>query len=252
MESDSTRISELLVGLGGVEVLTVEEQPGGPLRVSVRRMASRPPCESCGGVLWSDGDKQVELVDLPSFGRSVCLVWHKRRWRCHNRECPAGTMTEQAAEIAAPREQLTARAGRWATRQAGKGRPIKDIAEELGCSWHPVNLSMRRWGEALLEADKTRIGKVTALGLDETLMYKRGPFKTKAWATSIVDTATGRLLDVVTGRTAVAATRWIMGRPLEWRAAIRWAVPGSLRRLPGGFRHRCAPRPSGSGPVSAW
>lgn len=174
MESDSTRICELLVGLGDVRILTVDEQPGGPLRISVRRTTPRPPCGSCGGRLWSDGDKQVELVDLPSFGRSVRLVWHKRRWRCHNRECPAGTVTEQAAEISAPRERLTTRAGRWATRQTGKGRPIKDIAEELGCSWHPVNLSVRRWGEALLEADKTRIGRVTALGLDETSGVQAG------------------------------------------------------------------------------
>ena len=65
------------------------------------------------------------------------------------------------------------------TRQTGKGRPIKDIAEELGCSRHPVNLSVRRWGEALLEADKTRIGKVAELGLDETLMYKRDRSKPK-------------------------------------------------------------------------
>ena len=46
--------------------------------------------------MWSDGDKRVELVDLPSFGRVVRLVWHKRRWRCKDRECSAGTVTEQA------------------------------------------------------------------------------------------------------------------------------------------------------------
>ena len=152
------------------------------------------------------------------------MVWHKRRRRCKNRECPAGTVTEQDALIAPPRERLTTRAGRWATRQIGKGRPIKDIAEELGCSWHTVNLSVRRWGEALLEADKKRIGQAEALGLDETLMWKKGRFKTKAWATSIVDTSEGRLLDVVPGRTAAGAVRWIMRRPPSWRAAIRWAV----------------------------
>ena len=54
------------------------------------------------GELWSDSDQRVELVDLPSFGRVVQLIWHKRQWRYPNRECPSGAFTEQASEIAAP------------------------------------------------------------------------------------------------------------------------------------------------------
>ena len=88
MESDLTRICEQLVGLDGVEVLTVDDQPRDALlRVHIRRTTERPTCGSCAGPLWSDGDKKTELVDLSSFGRAVRLVWHKRRWRCHNREC---------------------------------------------------------------------------------------------------------------------------------------------------------------------
>ena len=64
-----------------------------------------------------------------------------------------GSATEQDPAIAPVRERLTARAGRWATRQAGRGRPVKDVASELGCSWHPVNASVRRWGGALIDAD---------------------------------------------------------------------------------------------------
>ena len=72
--------------------------------------------------------------------------------------------------IAPPRERLTTRAGRWATRQAGCGRPLKEVASELGCSWHPVNASVRRWGEAFIDADTERIRGTEALGLDEHLM----------------------------------------------------------------------------------
>ena len=122
------------------------------------------------------------------------------------------------------RERLTARAGRWATRQASRGRPVKDVASELGCSWHPVNASVRRWGGALIDADTARISDVIALGLDETLMWRRGPFRTKAWSTGIVDVASGQLLDMVRGRTAKAPTRWLLRRPRNWRAGIRWAV----------------------------
>ena len=67
MEYDPTRMCELLVGLGDVEVLSVGDEGGGPLRVHVRCRAARPPCGGCGGSLWSDGERAVVLVDLPAF-----------------------------------------------------------------------------------------------------------------------------------------------------------------------------------------
>ena len=90
---------ELLVGLGDVEVLSVDDEGGGPLRVHVRCRAARPVCGGCGGLLWSDGERAVVLVDLPAFGMPVRLVWHKRRWRCPRRGCGAGTVTEADREI---------------------------------------------------------------------------------------------------------------------------------------------------------
>ena len=224
MEVDPTRMCELLVGLGDVEVLGVDDEAGAPLGVHIRRRAPRPACGECGGPLWSDGEREVELVDLPAFGRPVRLVWHKRRWRCPREGCGAGTVTEQDREIAPPREKLTTRAGRWATRQGGLGRPLGDLADELGCSWHPVNASVRRWGEALLEADTERISQVVALGLDEHLMWRRGRFRTRAWATGIVDVGGGQLLDIVPGRTAKTPTAWLCERPRNWRSGVRWAV----------------------------
>ena len=74
VECDPARMCELLVGLGDVEVLSVGDEGGGPLRVHVRCRAVRPPCGGCGGVLWSDGERAVVLVDLPAFGRRVRLV----------------------------------------------------------------------------------------------------------------------------------------------------------------------------------
>ena len=95
MECDPTRVCERLVGLGDVEVLGIEDEVGAPLGVHIRRRTSRPVCEGCGGSLWSDGEREVELVDLPVFGRPARLVWHKRRWRCAQPRCGAGTVTEQ-------------------------------------------------------------------------------------------------------------------------------------------------------------
>ena len=245
MEYDPTRMCELLVGLGDVEVLSVGDEGGGPLRVHVRCRAARPPCGGCGGLLWSDGERAVVLVDLPAFGRPVRLVWHKRRWRCARRGCGAGTVTEADREIAPARALLTSRAARWATRQAGRGRPLKDAAAELGCGWHAVNLAVQRWGGALLDADTGRISEVAALGLDEHLMMRRGRFRVKTWGTSIVDVGRGQLLDIVRARTAKAPTRWLLRRRREWREAIRWAVPGPLWPLPRRVQRRGAQSPTG-------
>ena len=223
MDCDPTRVNEIIVGLGDVEVLGVDETVG-LLRVHVRRRTPRPPCWACGGPLWSHGDRRVELVDLPVFGRATRLVWHKRRWRCGAGDCGAKTVTEQDREIASRREGLTARAGRWVTAQAGRGRPLTDLAGELGCCWHVVNSSVQRWGQALLEADTQRLDGTEASGLDETLTARRGRFKSKVWSTSVVDVGRGALLDIVAGRTAKPPTQWILDQPEEWRENIRWAT----------------------------
>ena len=224
MEVEPSRMCELLVGLGGVDVLGVDDVEGEPLRVHVRCRSPRPLCGGCGGVLWCHGEWRVELVDLPVYGQPTRLVWHKRVWRCRDGECLVGVVSEQAAEIAPPRERLTSRAGRWVTYQASRGRPITDVAVELGCCWHTVNDSVQRWGQALIDADTTRISKTDALGLDEHLMWRKGRFRNKAWATSIVDVNSGQLLDVVEGRNVSAPTQWLMRQPSDWRDGIRWAT----------------------------
>ena len=71
--SEGTRIIEVLVGFGGVGVRSAVERPGGLLRIGVRCTTLRPLCGCCGGSLCSDGDRLVEVVDLPSLGR-VCAV----------------------------------------------------------------------------------------------------------------------------------------------------------------------------------
>ena len=85
MEVDPTRVCELLLGLGDVEVLGVDDDVGAPLRVHIRRQTSRPVCEVCGGPLWSDGERAVELVDLPAFGRPARLCGTSGGGAAHSR-----------------------------------------------------------------------------------------------------------------------------------------------------------------------
>ncbi len=224
MAVDLTRALLLIVGLGpGVSVLDVRARRGGPLEVEIE-LTRRPCCAGCGGPVWVHGASKVKMADLPVFGRPVKLVWNKRRWRCPDGSCAVGTFTDQDPQIAPPRGRMTARAARWATRRTGAGRAIKEIAAELGCNWHTAMAAVHRWGRALLEADASRIEGVTALGLDEILMFRRGRYREQHWGTTIVDARKGKLLDIVPGKRAEGATRWIQGRTSLWRQQVSWGV----------------------------
>jgi transposase len=71
---------ELLVGLPDVKVLAVEDTI--PLRVHIEVADPSRSCPDCGSVGVVKERRRVELVDLPSFGRPVRLVWHKHRLTC--------------------------------------------------------------------------------------------------------------------------------------------------------------------------
>ena len=233
MQQDPTRMCELLVGLGDVDVVGVDDETSESLVVHVRTR-HRPVCWGCGKLVWSKCAAAVRLVDLPVFGRPVRLVWHKHRWRCPAVGCATGSFTETNEVIAPARSALTTRAARWATAAVGRdGRAVSDVAAELGCDWHTVNKAVLAWGEALLAADTERVGAVVALGLDETLFGREGRWRTRRWCTSIVDVCGGQLLDVVAGRDAETPIRWLLNQPQEWRDNIVWGtldLSGAYRR----------------------
>ena len=226
MEADPTRMCELLVGLGDVDLVGINESgEGAPLEVVIRSRRPRPMCEECGGRVWSKGYRTVALVDLAAFGRPVRLRWRKRRWRCPSPDCEVRSFIEQDPTIGPERALLTSRAARWVTIQVGKlGRSVDEVASELGCDWHTVNREVARWGEALLEADTDRYGAVEAVGVDETLFWRKGRWRKKQWCTSVVDVGGRQLLDIVPGRTAASAAGWFRSQPEEWRDGILWAV----------------------------
>lgn len=219
METDATRMCALLVGLPDVTVVGVGDWPSW-LRVVVTIDAERPGC-SCGGAVHRHGVREVVLVDLPVFGRPTRLAWRKQRWRCTG--CGL-CWCDENPQIATARCLLTTRAARWVTVQVGRhGRAVTDVAAELGCSWHAVMDAVVAVGEQLID-HPDRIGKVTALGLDETLFAKVGRFRTQLWSTQIVDVRRGQLLDVVPGRDSVNPCRWLAARDQAWRDRIEWAT----------------------------
>jgi hypothetical protein len=203
------------------------------LQIKIESDVERPVCRGCSGRVESKGRPSLTLTDLTCFGQGVDLVWRKRRWKCVSVTCPLKTWTEDLPVIALPRSTMTTRAAKWATVEVGRfARAVSDVATALGCHWHTIDTAVCRWGEALLDADTDRIAATDAVGLDEVLQVRVGEFRAKQWATSIVDVRSGKLLDLVEGRSA----RHLMQRTrVRHRASLAHhnviiAEPGELNQ----------------------
>jgi transposase-like protein len=139
----------LLVGLPAVVVVGVGEWPSW-LRIVIATTTAlfgAPTC--CEVVAHRHGGRDVELVDLPVFGRPCRLVWRKQRWRC-----PAcrRAWTEQDPQIASARCAMTTRAAKWATVQVGRhGRTVAEVAADLDCDWHTVMDAVVLYGTPLID-----------------------------------------------------------------------------------------------------
>jgi hypothetical protein len=187
LETYRARMCALLVGLPAtVWVVGVTEWIRW-LEVTVKSTGDRPGCE-CRGCVHGHGIRLVPLVDPPVFGRSVRLVWDKQRWRCVD----CGTCwTDRDGEVGTSRCALTTQAARWVTVQVGcYGRMASEVADELGCDWDTNMDAGTTVGGQLVDAVH-RYGRVTVLGLGETLFAKLGPFRTQYWSTQIVDVRCG-------------------------------------------------------------
>jgi hypothetical protein len=72
---------------------------------------------------------------------------------------------------------MTTRAARWATVQVGRhDRTVAEVAGDLDCDWHTVMDAVVIYGTPLID-DPHRFGTVTAVGLDETLFARVGPYR---------------------------------------------------------------------------
>jgi transposase len=157
-----------------VHVIAVEVSGDGGLRVVVETPASPMGCRECGVLARARGRRDVALVDVPSAGRAVQLVWRKRTWRCLEPACPTGSFSEVEKSIARPRALLSTRAAWWAIGQLRREHAcIEGLARQLGTTWKTVWRAVEPL-LVLMAADPARFNDVTALGVDEHIWHHVG------------------------------------------------------------------------------
>jgi transposase len=233
--TDPTEIVQHLVGLKDVRVLSYARR--GPVgEIAVEQVVKQFSCPSCGGRAWVKDRPVVSYVDLPFGGVPITLKWRKHRLVCPNRRCRQRSFTLSDHRIAAKGCMLTTRAAKWVVHQMGAGQSVSHLAGELGCSWDAVNAAMCIYGAALLKADTKRLKETTAIGLDETLFVREGPYKHKLWSTTVCDVANHQLIDVIATREFTEVASWLRSRPHHVKENLAYGCLDMSRTYSAVFR----------------
>jgi transposase len=145
----------------------------------------------------------------------VVLVWSKRLWRWPESVCPARTWSEESDQIA-PRAVLSERARAEIAERVGPDEhSVAQAARDFGVSWHTAMAAVRDHGRPRVD-HLARLGAPSAVRLDETSFLAATAEHPTMLATGIIDLDTGRLVDVLPARSAVAATGWQPNRRRGW------------------------------------
>jgi transposase len=166
----------------------------------------------------------VHYIDLPVYGTPMSLAWKKHRMRCVDGGCPTKSWVLEDHRIAAKHCLLTTRAAKWATVQVGGGRTVSEVAAELTCDWHTVNDAVTTYGAALLAADRKRLNRTSAIGLDETSFLKSGEYGHTSFATTVADVENHQIIDILPTRKYTDVAGWIDRQPEAWKERIRFGA----------------------------
>jgi transposase len=216
-----------MLGLEGMAVLAVSEGDG-EVEYAIETTASTGWCPVCGAQARLHDRRPTWVRDLPAGHRAVTLVWVKRVWRCVHRECEKQTWTETHPEIR-PRSSWTERARRHACRRVGRdGHSVAAVARDFGVGWAAVMTAVVEYGTPLIERPD-RVGRVTAIGVDETAFTRANSTRSTVFATGIVDLHAGKLIDVVVGRSRKVLTDWLIAQPQDWVAGVKLAALDPFR-----------------------
>jgi transposase len=221
--TDPIEIVRALVGLKDVRVLAYERW-GPRVELLIEKVLGEVRCPACSERARVKERPVVHYVDLPVYGTPMSLAWKKHRMRCVNPECAKRSWVTEDHRIAAKACLLTTRAAKWATRQVGGGRTVKEVADELACDWHTVNDAVCTYGEALLAADRKRMNSTSAIGLDETSFVRLGTKAQTAYATTVADVEHHQIIDILPSRTFTDVAAWLDKQPRGWKERVSYGA----------------------------
>jgi transposase len=220
--SEPSEIVQALVGLKDVRVLHYARR-GPQVELVIEQVVVDPRCPGCGGPVWVKERPLVRYVDLPVYGTPMRLGWRKHRMRCPDAGCARKSWVLGDHRIAATSCLLTTRAAKWATVQVGTGRTVSEVAGELDCDWHTVNDAVTTYGQALLAADRRRLNRTTALGLDETSFVRVADHHT-SYATTVCDVEHHQIIDILPSRHFVDVAGFLDKQPAAWKQRIAFGA----------------------------
>jgi transposase len=220
--SESSEIVQALVGLKDVRVLHYARR-GPEVELVIEQVVADPRCPGCGGPARVKERPLVHYVDLPVYGTAMRMGWRKHRMRCRQADCPRGTWVLGDHRIAVRGCLLTTRAAKWATVQVGTGRTVSEVAAELNCDWHTVNHAVTTYGRALMAADRKRLNRTVAIGLDETNFVRRSNQRT-SYATTVCDVEHHEVIDILPSRHFVDVAGFLDKQPAAWKDRIAFGT----------------------------
>lgn len=212
-----------MVGRKDVTVVAYERR-GPNVELMVEQVPGVVACPTCGARAQVKERPVVHYVDLPVYGVAMSLAWKKHRMRCTNAECARQSWVLSDHRIAAKNCLLTTRAAKWATVQVGTGRTVSEVADELACDWHTVNDAVTTYGKALLAADRNRLNKTTAIGLDETSFVRSASANHTGYATTVADVENHQIIDILPSRHFVDVAGWLNKQPRAWKDRVRFGA----------------------------
>jgi transposase len=218
-----SEILEALVGLKDVRVLRYE-RAGPHVSLMIEQVPGIVSCPTCHGAAQIKERPVVHYADLPVYGTPMTLAWKKHRMRCVDPHCATKSWVLADHRIAAKGCRLSTRAAKWATVQVGGGRTVSEVAAELSCDWHTVNDAVVTYGEALLEADRKRLNKTSAIGLDETSFVRLGEKKQTSYVTTVADVVNHQIIEILPTNKYVDVAAWIDAQPEPWKERIRFGA----------------------------
>ncbi|WP_084471779.1 ISL3 family transposase [Haloglycomyces albus] len=220
--SDSSKIVQALVGFKDVRVVQYERH-GPHVDLVIEQVVDHPLCSDCGGRARVKERPLARYIDLPVYGQAMRLVWRKHRMWCPSTACPRRSWVLTDPRIAGASSRVTTRAAKWATVQVGKGRTVSEVATELGCDWHTINDAVTTYGGALLDADRKRLNKTTAIGLDET-SFMRLTNRHTSYVTTVCDVDHHQIIDLLPSRDFVDVAAYINERSVAWKRRLRYGA----------------------------